>query len=359
MFNNVSLEESLKIDLDDGIGGQFPQKVPIPTVDGSQIVTKTGYDCPIARDISFQSAEENGLGEARYYVVGRDVELDCPLVSLKGHLGSILNNAFSGRVTENLYYNARKMPWDLQKTIFHYFDSVAQLTGTNLKKGFLDTFDEDEDGEVSYEESGSRGISCARLYQVGLTSSIIGKEQLGYLRGPFGQAARRIKWSDPKWNPEKHDLFEETIYPTTCWTAYKMSQKEIESPDPYIPGLTWGKGKWPSFQLARHITLGTVIYGGRFPDNVAFESLYGWALLYAELTQNEGRYTPDTIERYITDLREGRERPLDFTFYVPEGYDTLNGSKMPNVRVTDDPNLILTAHFSASSEIWPCGPPIF
>jgi hypothetical protein len=361
MFTNVSLEEALKVDSDDGAGGHFIQRVPVPVLEDSQIVTRSGYDCPLARDISFTYARERGLGETKYYVVGKDVVADCPLVSLQGRLGRVVNGVFSDLVTDILYFDAFKLPWDLQKTVVSYLESVDHLTGSFLKKAFINTFDEDGDGIVNYEESGNRGIAGTLLSQRGLSSSITGTEKFGYLRGPFALGARQLRWSNAAWNPEGHDIFEETAYATTCWTAYRMSQSELESPDPFFPGLTWGKGKWPSFELARHMYLGSVLYGGQFPHHITFPSLYSLAFRYADLTQNEARYTgkipsqPDreALDTYMSDVLSGQVQPLDFILYIPDGYGTINGSQIPNVKVVVEPALILTAHFAGDNEIWP------
>ena len=48
------------------------------------------------------------------------------------------------------------MPWDMQTTFFAYLEAVDQLEKTSLKKKFLDAFDENGDGTVSYEEYGKR-----------------------------------------------------------------------------------------------------------------------------------------------------------------------------------------------------------
>ncbi len=138
-------------------------------------------------------------------------------------------------------------------------------------------------------------------------------------------------------------------------------QSERECPDPFSHGLLWGKGKWPSFQLARHIYVGDILYGGQFPHHVRFPSLYSLAFQYADLTQNEARYTgkipsqPDreAIGRYTSDVLSAQAKPLDFVYYVPDGYDTVNGSKVPNVEATAEPTLILTAHFAGGYETWP------
>ena len=49
MFSNVSLEEAQKANIEDGNGGRFPQAVPIPVLEGNNIVTKAGFDCPLSR----------------------------------------------------------------------------------------------------------------------------------------------------------------------------------------------------------------------------------------------------------------------------------------------------------------------
>jgi len=131
--------------LDDGAGGRFIQRVPIPAVEDSQIVTKSGYDCPLARDCSFVYAMERGLGQIAYYVAGRDVLDDTPLISLSGHLGKLKNGVFSELTTQTLYYDVLKLPWDMQKTTMGYLESVDRLTGSDLKQEFLNLFDENGD----------------------------------------------------------------------------------------------------------------------------------------------------------------------------------------------------------------------
>ena len=74
-------------------------------------------------------------------------------------------------------------------------------------------------------------------------------------------------------------------WPTACL------QMEMEAPDFFLPGLTWG-------------------------------SLYSAVFHYADLTQNNGRYTgpnparPDAngITTYFSEVSSKKERGLDFTF---------------------------------------------
>jgi hypothetical protein len=135
-----------------------------------------------------------------------------------------------------------------------------------------------------------------------------------------------------------------------------MSKLGIEGQDPFAPGLTWGKGKWPSFRLAWHFYLGVTLYGEKFPFKAGYASLYGLAFRYADLTQNEGRYAgkirsrpdPEALGRYT----KGELTPLDFILYIPPGYEKIAGSDALNVAATDDPAKILTAAFSGEKEIW-------
>jgi hypothetical protein len=46
---------------------------------------------------------------------------------------------------------------------------------------------------------------------------------------------------------------------------------------------------------------------------------------------------------------------VDFTLFVPEGHDAIDGFTVPNMQTTDDLALILTAHFEGGKEIWPRG----
>jgi hypothetical protein len=360
MFSNVPLRDAMEVDLDDGTGGRFPQAVPIPTVEGNNIVTHWGYDCPLSRDRCLESAEERGLGERRYHVFGRDTVTDSPVISLKGHLGTIHDGAFNDLITEKLYFAINKMPWDLQKTSFSYLDAIDRLTGTSLKEEFLNAFSENGKGIATYDDYGKKGILGYMMYVGGKAVSELGMDHSKSLSGFFDARMRILKCSEAMWNPEGHDLFREYLYGAVCMTAYRVSQVEIEGEDPFLPGLTWGRGKWPSFQLAQYVFLGISLYGEQFPTKVDIMSLYGLAFRYADMTQNEMRYAgeirsepdPEALDRYFSDLASGRRKPLDFTFYIPVGYDSIAGSVVPNVEITDDAAKIFTASFNGGSEVW-------
>ncbi len=361
MFSNVPLKEAKKAGLDDGSGGHFPQRVPVPAVEGTNIVTRTGYDCPLSRDISFQYAEKRGLGKRKYCVVGRDAVTDRPLVSLQGHLGTVSDGAFSDLITDTTYYDVFKLPWDLQRTALGYFEAVDKLTGSSLKKEFLEAFDENGDGIVAYEEFGKKGVWGSLLVLSGMMVSMLGTESLGYLRGAFTANVTMLKSSNPMWNPDGHDVCKEFSYGPACFVAHTMSQLEMESRDLFLPSLTWGKGKWPSYQMASYVQIAIAIYGAEFPNKVGFSSLYGHALRYADLIQNDGRYAgrirnqpdPEAAHRYITEVLSGQAKPLDFVLHVPYGYGNVGGSNVPNVVQTSESEKIFTATFAGGKEIWP------
>jgi hypothetical protein len=229
-----------------------------------------------------------------------------------------------------------------------------------LKKEFLDAFDEDGDGTVVYENFGKKGYLDVNLHSGGDLISETGTNPLGYLKGMFIQRSKMLKSGEPSWNQVGHDIFREVIYGAASYMAYRMSQMGFESPDPFTPNLIWGKGKWPSYKLARFAYVGVHLFGTQFPFKMVFPSLYGAAFRYADLTQNDGahagksRNRPDleALTRYSQGVKEGRMPPLNFIFYLPAGYDTLGGIKVPNVEVTSDPAKVFTASFLGGKEIW-------
>ena len=360
MFSNVPLKESLEVKLEGGTAGGFPQKVPIPKKDGKNIITTTGYDCPLARDNTFESAEMRGLGQMSYHVMGYDVLTDSPIISLKEHLGFVKNDNFSDLVTKTLYYDIFKVPWDLQRTSFNYLAAVDDLEGTKLKEEFLQYFDENNDGVVSYEEFGKKGSLTVSIHLLGDMVSLIGKEKLGYLKGYFKLMSSTYRYSDKQNNPGNHDIMEERSLASACNTAFAISQVNMDIPDPFGSGLTYGNGKWPSIQFVRFFQTVNMIYGLGFPVSITYPSLYSNALFYADLTQNGGKYAgklrshpdPQAVSNYVSDVANNEIDPLDFVLYLPTGFDNLSGAEIPNIEITDDPLKIFTASFQSGKEIW-------
>lgn len=360
MFSNVPMKEALEAGLDDGAGGKFPQKIPLPTLEGTSIKTLSGYDCPLSRDLFLGRAEKNGLGIRKYYVVGKDSVSGRPLVSIQGHFGTENEGGFSDLITKALFFDVFKFPWDMQKTVLNYLSALDRVSGSFLRKEFLEAFDEDGDGTVTYEDFGKKGYLDLALHSGADLISEMGTNPLGYLKGVFLQRSKMIKCGEPSWNPGGHAIFREVIYGTASFTAYKMSEMPFESPDPFSPKLTWGKGKWPSFELARFMSLGIQLYGMQFPFKIAFPSMYGAAFRYADLMQNGGEYAgksrtrpdPEALTRYMAAVEKKETAPLNFIFYLPAGFETVSGKKVPNVETTADPGRIFTATFQDGEEIW-------
>lgn len=102
-----------------------------------------------------------------------------------------------------------------------------------------------------------------------------------------------------------------------------------------------------------------LLYGIRFPAKVTFPSLYGSAVAYADLKYNGRQFVgplrniPDTNgpQKYLSAVKEGHLKPLDFTFYVPSGFGGSGG--IPNVKETSDPAKILTVEFEGGRVRWP------
>ena len=156
----------------------------MPLLKEKAIITTKGYDCPLSRDFSFERAEKRGLGRRLYYVVGGDDITGQPLASFRGRLGYLDGDQFKEIVTKALYTDSHKMPWDMQKTFFAYLDAVDKLQGTSLKKSFLDTYDEDGNGIVTYEEYGKKGLYGTTMFLGGLRISLRAERMNRNLSGP-------------------------------------------------------------------------------------------------------------------------------------------------------------------------------
>jgi len=141
--------------------------------------------------------------------------------------------------------------------------------------------------------------------------------------------------------------------------AFDMSRSEAVSADPFVSGMTWGGGRWPSWQLATYMYVTGTTYGAKSLVNISLQSLYGTAFQYADKTLNGGSYTgstdatsdPNSLNAYFQAVLKGAT-PLDFTLYVPEGYGSLESVPVPNVEETGDPKKIFTAHFNNGAEVW-------
>jgi hypothetical protein len=360
-FKTVSMHEALKLKEGNGWPTEFVHHVPVAKIDGKNIITEEGLDSPLFRYNLYRYAEARGVGQQKYYVVGWDALTETPMASLEGHLGRIEDGKFQELMTKTMYYNLSCMLWDMQKTLLSYADAHDKLTGSSILKEFMDGFDENNDGIIDYDENGRKGYWTPGFRILNHSYDIMLTEEYGNLRGTFYSIADfSFKPSRKDWNPQGHDFGQEYALVMIATQAFEMSRSEEGGEDPFVHGMNWGKGMWPSWQLATYIQLTNGIYGSQSPENINFQSLYGAAFQYADKTINGGAYTgstdqltssPDSIKNYLQAVSEGTDL-LNFTLYVPAGYGSLKAQRIPNVKETADPGKIFTAHFGSGAEVW-------
>ena len=359
LFKNVPVAIARKVKNKYKLNTDFVQKVPIPQSNSKDIITTEGFDAPLSRYGLFQYAEERGIGNQEYYVIGWDTIENAPIASLQGHLGRIIDGKFREIITKELYYAIGKPLWDLQNMVLSYAKANDNLTGSSYHSQLLDAFDENKDGTIDYDEWGKKGFWCPTQRLSASGRHIQATENYGFLYGQFLITSRQLKYSDEKWNPEGHDFLKE--YRLSCLPvlAYQMSQAGEEARDSLFTEMTWGNGKWPSWQLTSKISIINAIYGVQFPEKVINTSLYGLAFQYADKKHNGGLYTGatgiyshvDATNRYLLAVSNGASQ-LDFIVYVPEGFGKVNNLILPNIVKTGDPGKVFTAHFNNGQEIW-------
>ncbi len=356
---NVPVAEAREIQKAVGVTGDFIRRVPVPVVEDGQMVTRQGYDSVLSRYSLFAYAERRGAGSRQYYVTGKDTTTGLPLVTIQGHLGRLDGNRFEELVASTLYYADSCFLWDMQKTALGYAAANDALTGSSYLKALLDAFDENGDGVISYDESGTKGFWHVSLRTGAWGNTLRGAQKYGFLRGSFLATAVRLKCSNRQWNSWGQDWAEDYFVAGLPALAFNESRKDVEVDDPFVPGLRAGKGQWPSMQFAAHLSVARAIYGSGYPARIALGSLYGLAFQYADKTVNGGAYTGSTghnskataIGAYIEDVKAGKHL-LDFVLYVPPGYLVKGAAPVPNVEETDDPDKVLTATFKGGHEVW-------
>jgi len=329
----VPLEEARALEGASGSG--FIQRVPIPKVDGANIVTGEGFDSPLPRYGLYKYCAARDLGQEEYHVKGWDVEEDAPIASVQGHLGRVVDGEFQELLTSELYYNPGSIVWDLQKTVIEYLQANDILTGSSALKELFDAYDENLDGVIHYYEKGKNNCPRTRIRITAVGYHLQGVEKYGFLKGPFIQSSI-IRYNDERWNHQGHDFHRDYQRVYNIAMAYSMSRAQTEEPDPFFPDMSWGGGKWPSLQYVNHLSTVRGIFGSSRLSAVSLSSMYGRAFQYADKTLNHAGYTrdpgirsaPDALENYIQDVGNGGE-PLGFVLYVPPGYGRLEAAEGP------------------------------
>jgi hypothetical protein len=358
LFTTVPMAEAKAIQNEKNLSTSFLQRVPIPRADGRSIVTEAGFDSPISRYMGFKHFRERGLGQQDYYVVGRDEWQGGSLASAGGRLGRVEAGKFSELLTKEMYFSALMPLWDLQATTLAYAEANDAVTGSSYKPAILHEFDENGDGIIDYDEKGSGRNFLFIEHSLRLPA--VNVDDLERLRLKFLLAAVPLRRENNEWNTTGHHFNSWNMFNLTVTTGLELARAPLESPDPFVLGMVWGKSKWPSIQFAHYWYICTQIYGNDFPNSFdVLMSLYGLAFQYADLKWNRGTYIgarkdssgADELNRYHKDVEQGGH-PLPFTLYVPTTYGKARDKDIPNVEETDDPGLIFTASFDDGSEVW-------
>lgn len=357
LFTMVPMAEANRILQEHNLTSDAIQKVPVPKIEGLNIVNGEGYDSAFSRYGALNHCESRGIGQQKYHVVGQDLWQGGSLASLNQHLGRVENGVFSELVTTTLYHTPNKPLHDLQATCLAYLAADDKLTGSNFRQKFQVIFDENEDGIIDYLETGRSEAMLMGSYTFILNTQDIAPMEASKLR--FLISTGQLKRIRQEWNTNGHDIGGQAILTQSLAMAFSMSQAKTEQPDPFFPGRIWGKGKWPSLQLAMHRQLASRMFGSNFPDIFdVMQAPYGQAFSYADARWNAGKYTfssagtenHDVINNYHQELAAGADL-LPFDFYVPRGFGKRFDKPMPNVKETDDPQLLFTAMFDGQ-EVW-------
>ena len=194
-FKTIPMAEALKLKEENGWPTEFVHQVPLAQLEGNNIITIEGFDSPLFRYNLYRYAEKRGVGQQKYYVIGWDSLTESPLVSLNGHLGRIENSNFYEMITKTLYYNPNTILYDLQKTILSYIQANDSLTGSKLYKDLMETFDENHDGVIDYDEMGRKGVETTQFSNLATALDIQIKEKY-QLKGGFMESIYFLKYSD-------------------------------------------------------------------------------------------------------------------------------------------------------------------
>ena len=353
LFTMLPLQETEKVCRDLHLSSDAVRPVPMPEIRGMNIQNGEGYDSPFSRYSALKPLEDRGLGRRQYYVIGDDLRQGGRLASLQQHLGRVQDGIFTELFTKNLYYTPNKALWDFQATCLRYLELEDKLTGSDYKRQVMEAFDENGDGVIDYLEIGRGDSQFLISYLTGLTTQDL--DPLAALEIRFLLTITQLKRLKKGWNRESHYLGEQTLWGQAMALAFAMSRAGEEKPDPCMPGRMWGKGKWPSMKLVLRRQMGIRIFGQRFPERFDSQvSPYACAFRYADSVCGEGQYCRDTdpsedvIGKYHQAVTRGAECLL-FTFYVPAGLGLNDESLIPNVKETDDPELMFTAVFITAS----------
>jgi hypothetical protein len=136
-----------------------------------------------------------------------------------------------------------------------YAQAHDDLTGSTLGKEFMDTFDENNDGIIDYDEMGRQGFWNVKPYLAVHGADLGLEREYGPLMGNFNANANRIKMLNKNWHPQGYDCAAEFLLEFIGEVAFALSQSPVLRAALFVPGMSFRQGRWPSWQTATNIVL--------------------------------------------------------------------------------------------------------
>ena len=127
----------------------------------------------------------------------------------------------------------------------------------------MDAFDENDDSIIDYDEKGRSGCETAQFSMLAYALNLQFADEFGALKDNFIESLFFIKYSNPDWNAHGHDFTREKVLLFKAARAFEMSKSEVATSDLFIPGMSWGKGIWPSWQTVTYMIFTDFIYGSQ------------------------------------------------------------------------------------------------
>ncbi len=243
-----------------------------PTYSYGAIVTDSGLDSPVMKNVELFYAQARGLGSMGYHIIGNDKTstTNSSLISKDGHLGKAEHNAFVEIISPAMYFDYANILWWLQNTSVSYAAATDAIPGSqsSFAAEFM-SYDSVQDGGngdsfLDFSEKGKKGYYDTVLAVSSTGLNLGARPQDLFEHGFFFINSRFLKYSHPSWNVGGIDpvgtYLDGLAVSTALGLAYGGEQIDFFFRIPFGAGSD-GIAKWPSLQFARYLTDMFLIYG--------------------------------------------------------------------------------------------------